>query len=90
MSLTEKLRKHAWFADKKGKPHCNLMHEAADEIARLEADNRQLRAKNANAVLDEVMSACEKDPSVLEDLRPELERIARLIIKEEPKNGLGA
>ncbi len=90
MSLTEKLRKHAWIADKKGKPHCNLLHEAADEITRLEAHNRKLRVKNANAALNDVMSACEKDPSVLEYLRPELERMARLIRKEEPKNGLGA
>lgn len=37
MTLTERLRKHAQIADSTGRPHCNLLHEAADEIERLNA-----------------------------------------------------
>lgn len=30
--LVEQLRKHAAIADKTGRPHCNLLYEAVDEI----------------------------------------------------------
>ncbi|MGE5623105.1 MAG: hypothetical protein ACM3WS_08120 [Bacillota bacterium] len=33
--LIERLRKHAALADKTGRPHCNLLHEAADCIEEL-------------------------------------------------------
>lgn len=56
MDLIETLRKHAAIADKTGRPHCNLLHEAADEIERLhklEADAeryRWLRARDLDTI----------------------------------------
>ena len=49
IDLIAKLRKHAEIADKTGRPHCNLLHEAADRIAELE---RQLAEREADARSD--------------------------------------
>lgn len=72
LSLTETLRKHARIADKAGRPHCNLLHEAADEIEQLNNDNKQLRIKSANTLVDDVLRMCEQDPAYLEYFRPQL------------------
>jgi len=44
--LIAKLRKHAGIANKTGRPHCNLLHEAADRIAELECHLIELKMCN--------------------------------------------
>jgi len=48
--LINRLRNHAAIADKTGRPHCNLLHEAADRIAELER-----RLTEADADLDQAL-----------------------------------
>lgn len=59
MNLVETLRKHAMIADKTGWPHCNLLHEAADEIEKFRRTAEYWKAEHlaGNAEIERLRKA---------------------------------
>ena len=57
----------------------------AELEAKLERSNK-LMAKWANFALDTILTECENDPELLEDLRPHLLEIMEKIIAEKNSN----